>query len=112
MARDYPVTAYNAGVACLALAVIGWIAYAALLFALSQSAATANPVLLAATLLAMIGGSLGTLSSLLLLNEVRLGRNDAKWKAFWGSLLLLTGIVGAALYLSVARKDWKKPKNA
>ena len=107
LARDYPVLAFKVGVACAILSLLGLI-----LYALASSAAWGNKTaagfaMVASPVLTLLSLFFGTISSVILLNEVRIAKNDAKWKALWGAILLLLGIVGAALYLYLARKERK-----
>ena len=108
MARDYPVLAFGVGVACLILSILGLILY----YALAPGSAGGNGTaagfaLVASPILTLLSLVFGTISSVMLLNEVRIAKNDAKWKALWGVILLILGIVGAALYLYMARKERK-----
>jgi len=108
MERDYPVLAFKAAVGCLLLAIllILFVVFAPLVVGDNELVKTMTPV--AAMLIVILGGLLALLANLLLICEVAVSKNDGGWKALWIIVMVVLGILGAVIYLSVARKDLKR----
>ncbi len=56
---------------------------------------------------AVLGGLIGLAVMVLALLEIYRAKNESSWKWIWGAIVFFFGMLGAAAYYLVARKELK-----
>ncbi len=100
--RDYPGLLFKVAMAWLALVLL----VVALLYILKEPAR--ENALFGVVVFAVLGVILGALSffaSLAFIYEIATSKNGWQWKAVWIIPILLLGVIGAGIYIYVARKE-------
>ena len=104
---DLARLSYFGGIACIFLALVSLLAFALWPALLGENELASWVLPIISMLLIVLAGLLVLAGSLLYVYEIATAKNDNTWKCIWIVAILVFGLLGAAAYELVARKERK-----
>ncbi len=106
--RDWLSILVKGGFICLVLAVLSIVFVVIVPVFLGDSVSVLYEIIpVIAMLLVMLSGLLVTIAWIFGLYEILTAKNDSNWKLIWAVVVFILGIIGLAIYMSIARKELK-----